>query len=96
MVDNKRGEGPGSFLATDLVTKATYRLGAAALAAGAVMLLYDPAHGYQLLTVGAAAIGARLGGHLDSFLDRPPGLRAANRKTFKPRTVKELPTTIGT
>jgi hypothetical protein len=37
MVDNKRGEGPGSFLATDLVTKATYRLGAAALAAGAVM-----------------------------------------------------------
>jgi hypothetical protein len=47
-------------------------------------------HGYQLLTLGAAAIGARLGGHLDSFLDRPPESRAG-RKKLKLTKVKELP-----
>jgi hypothetical protein len=35
----KRGPGHGSFFTTDLITKATYRVGAAAVAAGAVMLL---------------------------------------------------------
>jgi hypothetical protein len=52
-------------LLIDVITRSSYRLGLASLAAGAVMLLYDPAHAYQLLTIGAAAVGAQIGGLLD-------------------------------
>lgn len=56
------------------------------------MLLYDPVHAYPIITAGAAAIGARLGGHLDNFLDRPRSLR---RKRFKSRGTRELPAKTG-